>query len=383
MQAAAHVQPQSERSFQATIERSVLLRALSHSQGVVEKRSTVPILSHVLLEARGDQLTLTATDLEIAIIESIAASITGQGKATVSAGMLFDIVRKLKDGADVVLNYQAEQQRMVIASGKSQFTLPCLGSAEFPAITNVRQPHHFMISAHILRDLLDRTRFAMSTEETRYYLNGIYLHAYQGAELRAVATDGHRLAQMSTMLPSGAESMPGVILSRKTVNEVLKVLSEEILDVEIFLSETQISFKFSETYLTSRLIDGTFPDYEKVIPHDNPYMLMLDMDVFAEAVDRVATIASEKGRGVKLSFKNNLLILTANSHEAGSAHEEIEIDYSSVPLDLGFNARYLLDVAQQLKGENATFMLGENGSPALVKNCTEDGALYVLMPMRV
>lgn len=371
------------QAFQVHVDRNVFLKALSHSQGVVEKRSTVPILSHVLLETTGEGITLTATDLEVAIVETVAAQVEKPGRLTVSAHMLFDVVRKLRDGAEISLSFDEAQNRLNVESGRSHFALPCLSPDEFPAINSGNQPYRFILPAKDLLELFDRVRFAMSTEETRYYLNGIYLHAFQSKELRAVATDGHRLAKMSLPLPQGAEAIPGVIISRKTINEVLKIVSEEVLDVEVYLSNTQVSFKFSDTYFTSRLIDGTFPDYEKVIPAHNDKVMTVDMEAFAETVDRVATISSEKNRGIRLSLKTNKLILTATSNESGHAVEELEVDYNASGIEIGFNSRYLLDIAQQIGNESASFSFADSTSPTIIRSRNDQEALYVLMPMRV
>ncbi|WP_085784924.1 DNA polymerase III subunit beta [Candidatus Nucleicultrix amoebiphila] len=374
---------QVSQAFQVHVDRNVFLKALSHSQGVVEKRSTVPILSHVLLETTGEGITLTATDLEVAIVETVAAQVEKPGRLTVSAHMLFDVVRKLRDGAEISLSFDEAQNRLNVESGRSHFALPCLSPDEFPAINSGNQPYRFILPAKDLLELFDRVRFAMSTEETRYYLNGIYLHAFQSKELRAVATDGHRLAKMSLPLPQGAEAIPGVIISRKTINEVLKIVSEEVLDVEVYLSNTQVSFKFSDTYFTSRLIDGTFPDYEKVIPAHNDKVMTVDMEAFAETVDRVATISSEKNRGIRLSLKTNKLVLTATSNESGHAVEELEVDYNASGIEIGFNSRYLLDIAQQIGNESASFSFADSTSPTIIRSRNDQEALYVLMPMRV
>lgn len=374
---------QASQAFQVHVDRNVFLKALSHSQGVVEKRSTVPILSHVLLETTGEGITLTATDLEVAIVETVAAQVEKPGRLTVSAHMLFDVVRKLRDGAEISLSFDEAQNRLNVESGRSHFALPCLSPDEFPAINSGNQPYRFILPAKDLLELFDRVRFAMSTEETRYYLNGIYLHAFQSKELRAVATDGHRLAKMSLPLPQGAEAIPGVIISRKTINEVLKIVSEEVLDVEVYLSNTQVSFKFSDTYFTSRLIDGTFPDYEKVIPAHNDKVMTVDMEAFAETVDRVATISSEKNRGIRLSLKTNKLVLTATSNESGHAVEELEVDYNASGIEIGFNSRYLLDIAQQIGNESASFSFADSTSPTIIRSRNDQEALYVLMPMRV
>jgi DNA polymerase-3 subunit beta len=242
------------------------------------------------------------------------------------------------------------------------------------------------LSAADLKRLIDRTRFAISTEETRYYLNGIYLHAAKSNEvamLRAVATDGHRLARMELPLPEGAAGMPGIIVPRKTVIELRKLLDEMDQDVAIALSDTKIRFGFGSTILTSKLIDGTFPDYDRVIPTGNDRILEVECKPFAEAVDRVSTISAEKSRAVKLTLDKGSLTLSATSAENGSANEELEVRYAAAPLEIGFNARYLLDIAEQIEGEGARFAMADAASPTVVRDTADASALYVLMPMRV
>jgi DNA polymerase-3 subunit beta len=246
--------------------------------------------------------------------------------------------------------------------------------------------HTFTLSAADLRALIDRSRFAISTEETRYYLNGIYLHAAKNKKLdvlRAVATDGHRLARVEMPAPEGATGIPGVILPRKTVGEVRKLIDENDGDIEISLSETKVRFTFGGVVITSKLIDGTFPDYERVIPAGNDKMLKVDTRVFAAAVDRVATISSEKSRAIKISVAPGHIVLTANSPEAGSATEELEAEYEGALLDIGFNAGYLLDILRQVEGDGARFMLADAAAPAIIQDVSDASALYVLMPMRV
>lgn len=369
--------------MQLSLERNQFLKALSHAQSVVEKRTTVPILAHVLLEAESGQLRLTATDLELAIVETTPAQIQKAGGTTVSAQLLHDIVRKLKDGSEVQLSLENDGAQLHIISGRSEFKLACLPPEDFPAINTVDLPYRFTLNGKDFLALLDRTRFAMSTEETRYYLNGIYLHPVQSQEIRAVATDGHRLARLSLSMGQGVPDFPGVIMSRKTVNEVIKILGEAEGEIEISLSETQVSFKFNHIYLTSRLIDGAFPDYEAIIPTQNEKILRMSMAAFSEAVDRVATVSMEKSRSVKLAINNNKMILTASNAESGSAVEELEVDYAFAPIELGFNARYLLDLSHQLNEGEAEFMMSDSATPVVVRQVNNEDAFYLLMPMRV
>lgn len=369
-----------------TIERTLLLKALGHVQSVVERRNTIPILSNVLIEARDGQLALTATDMDLAVVEKVAAEVSMAGAATVSAHTLYDIVRKLPEGAQVQIDLTADGQQATVRAGRSRFALATLPKEDFPAIHGGELPHRFPLSAADLKGLIDRTKFAISTEETRYYLNGIYVHAYAAGKqhsLRAVATDGHRLARVEMPLPEGAEGIPGVIVPRKMVNEVRKLIEDFDGPVDVSLSDSRIRFAFSDVVLTSKLIDGTFPDYGRVIPQNNDKELIVDKKDFEAAVDRVSTISSERGRAVKLALSAGKLVLSVTNPDSGSATEEIEVEYASDPLDIGFNSRYLLDIAAQIEGEVAVLRLADPGSPTLVQDKDSKGALYVLMPMRV
>jgi DNA polymerase-3 subunit beta len=367
------------------IERGELLRALGHVTSVVERRTTIPILSNVLLRVRETGLEFKATDLEREVIESVAADVSAPGAVTVPAHMLHDIVRKL-DGSQVDIRKDAEKERLTLAAGHARFALQTLPAEDFPDIGVGEMGQEFELTAQDLKRLIDKTRFAISTEETRYYLNGIFLHTAQTGNkttLRAVATDGHRLAQVELPLPKGAQGMPGVIIPRKTVHELHRLIEGSSGAVKIGVSPAKVRFEIGSVTLTSKLIDGTFPDYGRVIPQGNDKEMTVSNAEFIGAVDRVSTIASERGRAVKLNIKPDKLILSVNNPEGGSATEEIGVEYSAAPLEIGFNARYLLDIAGQLEGERACFKLADPGSPTMVNDPSDATALYVLMPMRV
>ncbi len=369
-----------------TIERAVLLKALAHVQSVVERRNTIPILSNVLMEAGPKGLALTATDMDLTIVEVAPAEIATKGAVTASAHTLYDIVRKLPEGADVSLDADGEEQQLVLTAGRSRFTLATLPREDFPSSTQGDYPCNFILPVEALQNLIDRTRFAISMEETRYYLNGIYLHDTKVNEvplLRAVATDGHRLARFEIPLPEGGEGMPGVIVPRKTVNELRKLLDEAEDSVEVSLSETRVRLRVGATVLTSKLIDGTFPDYERVIPSGNDSIMEVDCKTFRSSVDRVSTISSEKSRAVKLVLSEGQLLLSAHAPDSGTALEELEVDYGGQTIEIGFNSRYLMEVAQQISGELMTMALADSAAPAVVQDPQDPAALYVLMPMRV
>ena len=369
-----------------TVERSALLKSLGHVHRVVERRNTIPILANVLIKAEAGKLSLKATDLDLEVTDSITAEVSPGGSTTVPAHMIHDIVRKLPEGAQVVIEGTGDRAVVTIRAGRSRFTLQTLPESDFPDLAAGEMSHSFKVAASDLKRLIDKTQFAISTEETRYYLNGIYLHAAgsaKNATLRAVATDGHRLAQCELPLPSGAAGMPGVIVPRKTVGEVQRLIETGEGDVAIELSSGKIRLAIGDVVLTSKLIDGTFPDYARVIPVNNDKTLTVDKKDFEHAVDRVSTVASERGRAVKLSMSGGRLVLSVTNPDSGSATEEIEIDYDSDPLDIGFNSRYLLDIAGQIEGEVAVLKLADPGSPTLIQDKDSKGALYVLMPMRV
>ena len=369
------------------VERAALLRSLGHVHRVVERRNTIPILSNVLLRGEGSTLQLKATDLDIEVTEGIAADVSDPGATTVPAHVLYDIVRKLPEGAQVSLETGGEGGQMSIRSGRSRFALGALPEGDFPDLATGEMPHGFEIGAADLKRLIDKTQFAISTEETRYYLNGIFLHVLEsdGAPvLRAVATDGHRLARVEIPAPAGSVGMPGVIVPRKAVAEIQKLLDDGGETVGIDLSPAKIRLRFAGGLtLISKLIDGTFPDYQRVIPANNDKRLTVQRDTFAKAVDRVSTISSERGRAVKLGLAEGRLALSVNNPDSGSATEELDVDYEAANLDIGFNARYLLDITSQLEGDTALFKLADPGSPTLIQDREGASALYVLMPMRV
>ena len=369
------------------IERGELLKALGHVTSVVERRTTIPILSNILLRASSGILHLNATDLEREVAEQSPAELYQEGSLTVSAHVLHDIVRKLPDGAQVEIERDREHERVLLSSGQSYFALQTLPAEDFPDLTAGEMTHSFAIPAHELKRLIEKTRFAISTEETRYYLNGIYFHTANApdgtATLRAVATDGHRLALIELPQPAGADGMPGVIIPRKTVYELHRLLEDNSQDVTVGVSSNKVRFEISRIILTSKLIDGQFPDYARVIPQNNDKEMHVSTGEFMAAVDRVSTIASERGRAVKLNIAQGQLILSVNNPEGASATEELSIDYGAETLEIGFSARYLMDIVDQLESEKAIFMLADPSSPTLIRDSEDESALYVLMPMRV
>jgi len=374
-----------------TIERAALLKALGHVQSVVERRNTIPILSNVLLSARDDGLAMSATDLDMEIVDETAAHVESPGRITAPAHTLYEIVRKLPEGAEVSLSYTGEDPRLQVRAGRYKVSLPVLPAGDFPAMPQEGLSSAISVDTGALIRLIDRTRFAISTEETRYYLTGIYLHTLVegGREiLRAVATDGHRLAMADMPAPEGAAGGPGVIVPRKTVQEVRRLLEDAGETIQLQISPQKVRFDFGLARLTSKVIDGSFPDYTRVIPRDNARVLTADNVLFAAAVDRVATISSEKSRSVKLAVEPGKVVLTVRNMETGQAQEELEVDYEGAPFEIGFNARYLLDVSAQVGAELIEMRFAERApsvamlDPVLVLDPTDAAAQFVLMPLR-
>jgi len=369
-----------------SIERATLLKAVGQAQSVVERRNTIPILANVLIEAEGDSVSFRATDLDIEVVDKIAAHVERAGATTVSAVTLNEIVRKLPDGALVQLTDDGASGRLTIEAGRSNFALATLPREDFPVMASSEYHSNFSAPAPVLRRLFDKSKFAISTEETRYYLNGVYMHVAEadgGKVLRCVATDGHRLARIDAELPPGAEDMPGVIVPRKTVGEMRKLLDDDEAIIAVSVSETKVRFATPEITLTSKVIDGTFPDYTRVIPTGNTRKLEVDAADFAKAVDRVATVSSERSRAVKLQLDEDRLILSVNAPDSGNAEEELAVAYNDEKLEIGFNAKYLLEIASQVDRENAVFMFNSAGDPTLMREGNDTSAVYVVMPMRV
>ncbi len=369
-----------------SIARAALLRSLSHVQNVVERRTTIPILGNVKLTASEGGLELLATDLDLTLLAREGAEVEQAGATTAPAHMVFDIVRKLPENLDVHLLHKPGTSELEILAGRSRFVLPTLPVEEFPATDDDAFDVRFSVEAAELAKLVEKSRFAISTEETRYYLNGVHFHvAGAGATrtLRAVATDGHRLALVEMPCPSGAERMPPVIVPRKTVGELLKLLDGADEPVEVGVSATRIRFALGRTLLVSRLIDGTFPDYERVIPRDNERIAVLATRPFEQAIDRVATISTEKARPVKLAFEADKVTLSAASSEFGRASEELDCSYTGEPLEIGFNARYVLDITGEIEGPELRIEMANAAAPTVFRDPSDPSLLFVLMPMRV
>lgn len=369
-----------------TIERAHFLKTLSHVQSIVEKRNTIPVLSNVRIEAKDSVISFKATDMDIEITEIVEANIAEEGATTAPAHMLYDIVRKLSDGSDIEITYPDEKGSLRISSARSKFSLSTIGVEDFPVISGDNLPINFEINKDELKTLIDRTQFSASVEEARYYLNGLYVHAKTEGEtnvLRVVATDGHRLACAESPLPQGAEKLEGVIIPRKSVLEIRKLLDDASIDnVQMSLSENKVRISFDDITLTSKLIDGTFPDYERVIPTDNDKILEVNVKELAAAVDRVSVV-TERSRGIRLVANTNHVTIVASNAELGNATEELEAKYDKETMDTGYNFRYLLDILAQIKGDEVRFSLSGNSAATVINDTSDNSAIYVLMPMRI
>jgi DNA polymerase-3 subunit beta len=371
-----------------SIDRSALLIALQHIHSVVERRNTIPILSNVLIEAKEDGVYLTSTDMDITVIEKVdlgESEVTQLGTTTTSAQILYDIVRKLPDNIKVEF-LSEKNDRLGIKASSSSFALNCLPSEDFPSIAQEDFKHSFNIDALDLVRLIDKSSFAMSLEETRYYLNGIYLHAIKEdnvEKMRTVATDGHRLSRVDINLPQGAEGIPGVIIPRKTILEIRKILEDHTGNVSLSISETKIKLSFNNVVLTSKLLDGTFPDYSRVIPEHNDKLVTISNQAISEAVDRVSTVSTDKTRAIKININKGSVVISATNPDKGSASEHLDVVYNGDEVEIGFNSKYVLDVARQIKGNEILIKLSDSVSPTLVYDKDDKEVLFVLMPMRV
>jgi DNA polymerase-3 subunit beta len=368
-----------------TVERDVLFSTLNTVLGAIE-RSQIPILANVLIRGGNNKLAFTTSNLDIEYVAEIAAEVDKPHALTVPAKMLREIVKKMPKASTIIGETDDSKDAILkLRCGRSGFKLNTLPVADFPEFSLGEFPHQFTIEADALARLFAGCQFAICTEETRYYLNGIYLHISgtgDDAVLRAVATDGHRLAQMQIKAPEGSVDMPGVIVPRRTVTEVIKLCNDHDA-VETSLSDTKIIFEAGGVRLASRLIDGTFPDYGRVIPAGNDKILTVTRASMSHAVDRVATVSSERGRAVKLSMNPGSIGFDVSDPDAGSAHEELEVTYEAPPLQIGFNSKYLTDILDEIDTNDVEIRLADPGSPTLFLPKGNETSLYVLMPMRV
>ena len=371
-----------------TLSKLDFVKSLSFIQNIVESKSTIPVLTNVLLEAKQGRLHLSGTDMDMTISDKIKIkNIEEEGTTCVPAHILYNVIKELSDDKPVNLSYDKNNKKLYVTSFKSKFTFSCLSKDDFPVLTTENYKISFLLKSSILKEMIDKTYFAISNEETRYYLNGIFFHTIKLNNkffLRSIATDGHRLAQCETISPAAANNIFSTIIPKKLIFELRKLIDEVEDEIKIDLSERKIKFSFSETILISKLIDGKFPDYEKVIPKDTKNSFSIDRKIFLESINRIATISSEKSKAIKLNLNRNKLTISANNlEEGGSGIEEIEISYSGPTLDIGFNAGYLKEIIHQFNGKEVTILFSDSTAPTIIKDIAKTETLYVLMPMRV
>ena len=371
------------------INSTDLLKALSHIHGIVEVRHTLPILSNIILEAKDDKLILSSTNLDIYCSDKIKAEVLQSGEVSVSAVTFFEIIKRLPSGSEVLMIMEEGENEIRLTCGRSKFNLSTLKTDDFPIISDSDLSTNFVLSADELIRIIDKTKFAVSNEETRYYLNGIFLHKAERNSiqfLRAVATDGHRLAQYDIPLPQGAEDITGIIIPKKTIYELRKVLDDANGDVSVSLNENKIKFSFNDLKVVSKVIDGTFPDYTKVIPQKNDKNFKTNNSDLKNAIDRVSAVAANeesKSKAIKFCIENNALSLSVESQSKGSANEMIDVNYSGDKVDIGFNSKYIIDICNEVDGDEISISLSDSISPAIILDKTDENLFFVLMPMRI
>jgi len=371
------------------LSKSNFVKSLSFVQNIVESKATIPILANVLLEAKQGRLNLSATDMDITIFDKIKINnIESEGSTSVPAQILYNVIKELPDDHPIDLSYDQNNKKLHLMSSKSKFVFSCLSTDEFPISSTETFKISFNLEADILKEIIDKTYFASSNEETRYYLNGLYIHTASLNNknyLRVVATDGHRLAQYQiSSPPTITKNNFGVIVPKKLIFELRKLIDEVKENVKIDLSERKIRFSFNETIIVSKLIDGKFPDYEKVIPKNASNTFSINRKKFLESINRISTISSEKSKAIKLNLNKNKITISANNlQEGGSGIEEINIKYNGPSLDIGFNSGYLKEIINQFTLEEITILFSDATAPTIIKDSSKAESLYVLMPMRV
>ncbi len=366
------------------LNRDLFLKSLSHIQGIVEKKNTIPILANVLLDASNGKITISATDLDIIIIEVIKGEIIKEGSTTTTAQVIYDLVRKLPSGSEILISQKTEGQLSLI-SAKSNFNLKCLPPKDFPITQDDVEGEALAISSSVFLKLLNKTKFAISNDETRHYLNGIYLHKTNENNqlyLSAVATDGHRLSKSRLVLDKDVAFEP-VILPKKTLFELVTILQEENSELKITASKTKIRFTINDITLISKVIDGRFPDYSKVIPTDNSNKIAVNLSSFISTIDRINSLSSDRKGTLKLVVNKDILKLLVNDPSAGDGVEEIILSYSGPDLEIGFNSKYLIDVGGVIEDKNMMIYAKDPSSPVLIHDPADINSLHVIMPMRV
>ncbi|MET4162097.1 DNA polymerase-3 subunit beta [Marinobacterium sp. MBR-111] len=363
------------------ISREALIKPLQLVAGVVERRQTLPVLSNILLAAEGDQLSLTGTDLEVELVGRVQLDEPAEaGSVTVPARKLMDICKSLSD--DARIEFELSGQKMMIKSGRSRFSLSTLPAQEFPNVEDSPETFELKLPQSSLRRLIDQTGFSMAQQDVRYYLNGMLLEVKEG-ELRSVATDGHRLATSVCPVETDSSSQQQIIVPRKGILELARLLQGGDESVRLVIGANHIRANVGDFTFTSKLVDGKFPDYQRVIPRNGDKELLGDRQELRQVFSRIAILSNEKYRGVRLTLTDGYLQVMANNPEQEEAEETVAVDYQSGQLEIGFNVNYLLDVLSILNSDVVRFTLLDSNSSALIRGYDEPNALYVVMPMRM
>ena len=371
--------------MEITLNRDVLLKCLGHAYGVIEKKSTLPILSNVLIEAKGSKVKITATDLDIIYSEEIpAVEIKKEGATTTSASIFYDILKKLLPNSKVEI-FLDDKNKLKLDSGNSKFNLFCISPENFPLSGEDFKNKTFQISPKKLLNLLNKTKISMSGDETRHYLNGIFFHKTNSKDktyLTGVSTDSHRLSLSSLEIEQGTELEP-VILPKKTIFQLLSLLEETSQEIKISNSKSKIKFEMENGVLISKVIDGKFPDYSKVIPLNNDKKLEIKLNDFKNSMERVVSVSSDRKEGLKMKLSKDAMQLSVNSPNSGEGTENIKAKFNSEDMSIIFNSRYLIDIASQIENDSILINLKDSGSPILIKDMSDINSLYVVMPMKV
>ena len=367
------------------INRDILLKSLGHAYGIIEKKTTLPILSNILLEARDSKIRITATDLDIIYIEEIILKeLKVEGSTTTSAGILYDILRKLEPNSKVELSLQ-NANKLKLVSGNSKFNLLCLPSDNFPLPDEDIKQKTFEISSQKILKLLNKTKISISNDETRHYLNGIYLHKTNIESklfLSGVATDSHRLSFSSIEIDPNT-NFESIILPKKTIFQLISLLEQNAGVIKISNNKSKIKFEINSGVLISKVIDGRFPDYSKVIPKDNDKILQIKLDEFKNSIERVTTVSLDRKEGLKLAISKDFLILSVNSPNSGEGSENINVKFNSTDMSISFNSRYLIDIVSQIENNLIIVNLKDASSPVLIKDLSDKNSFHVVMPMKI
>ena len=368
-----------------TVDRDIFLKTLSHANGIIEKKSTLPILSNVLIEAKNSKIKITATDLDIIYFEEISAEeIKAEGTTTTSSSILYDVLRKLQTGSKVEFSL-INSNKLKLISGNSKFNLLCLPPDNFPLSDENIEQKGFEISSNKLLKLLNKTKISISNDETRHYLNGIYLHKTRlenKSFLCGVATDSHRLSSSSLEIDSST-NIESVILPKKTIFQLISLLEQDSSVIKISINKSKIKFEMSNYVLISKVIDGRFPDYNKVIPKSNDKTLKIKLNDFKNSIERVTTVSSDRSEGLKMNITKDAVQLSVNSPNSGDGTENVKAEFNSGDLNISFNSRYLIDIASQIENESISLNLKDAGSPVLIKDFSDKNSFYVVMPMKI